>query len=97
MRILAIVFVSLVLTILIVVGSFKTDWVFYPGSGVQDYERSVLGLVIAPISERNVQECDNYQLGPKSLGKRKVIISSCYLVFGCGVSEPPDEVFTCLP
>ncbi|MDH3692815.1 MAG: hypothetical protein OEU36_25595 [Gammaproteobacteria bacterium] len=95
MKILAIVILAIVLTLVITVGSLRTDWVFYPETGMQEYERSFLGLVIEPMSERNYKECKNIKLGEKAVGKSKVLISSCYLVFGCVVSENPSDVFEC--
>ena len=95
MKVVAIIALSLLITALIVMGSFRTDWIFYPVTGIQEYKRSVLGLVIGPISERNIEECVRYELGPKSEGQSKVLISRCYLIFGCTVSESPNEVFRC--
>ena len=95
MKILLIIVLSLFITLVICIGSLRTDRVFYPNTGIQDYDRSVLGLVIEPLSDKNLRECSKYNLGKLASGRSKVLISSCYLVFGCVVSQKPSDVFQC--
>ena len=95
MKFVMIIVSSIVISFLIVILSFKTNHYFYPDSGDQEYERSILGLVIEPISERNYQECVQYELGPKAVGHTKVLLSTCYLVFGCTAYENRANVFKC--
>ena len=95
MKFLVILILTVMLTLAIIFGSLRTDWIFYPGTGMQDYERLVLGLVIEPISERNYKECSKFKLGTMAVGQEEVLISSCYLVFGCVVSKNPRDVFEC--
>jgi len=67
--------------ILLAVIGFRTDHYIDLQSGLQDYERSILGITIEALSERNYQECQSWN-NTRAPERGRVKIASCELLWG---------------
>ena len=58
---IVIVISGLAVLVVVAIASFKVEHKYHTGTGFQAYERSILGVVIEPISERDYLECNEWK------------------------------------
>ena len=80
------IFVAVVLLAVTALGTFRTDHILQ-ADGSQSYERSILGLMIEPWSELDYFECPTH-LAYARTRSTPILLSSCFLLFGCTRYEP---------
>ncbi|MEM6580030.1 MAG: hypothetical protein AAF699_02085 [Pseudomonadota bacterium] len=62
-------------------------------SGSQSYERSIFGMVVESMSERNIRECLNWS-NPRPEQSGVVVLSRC-TVMGCDELESTEVMLRC--
>lgn len=80
------ILVAVVLLAVAMLSTVRTDH-FLSDDGSQSYERSILGIVIEHWTERGEFECQAH-LDYARAKSAPLLLSSCFLVFGCTRYEP---------
>ncbi len=78
---------TLVVSFFLLVSTIRIELRIDVETGLQDYERSIMGYVLRGYSEYGYRECKNWT-NPMPGKNGKKVLSSCYLfLFGC---RPPE-------
>lgn len=80
------ILVAVVLLAVTTFSTFRTDHILNR-DGSQSYERSILGIMIDPWTERGELECPAH-IDYARAKSAPLLLSSCFLVFGCTRYEP---------